>query len=146
MVTKLVVAMVDSRGRPTHRTFGMEDQALLADYVTAVGTFLTALAAVTDLGVTSAVLRIPVAASAFAFTADANKDVGMTAVGYVKDGDGKKAGTKVPGIKMSLVGTDGTVAITGVVATYLAKFEDADDFNLSDGEQIDPWLKATLDG
>ena len=37
------------------------------------------------------------------------------------------------------------VLIAGVVATFLALFEDADVFNLSDGEQIDTWIRAKLD-
>ena len=146
MTTKLSVSLIDDYGRLTHRVYGMETQALLADYVTAVTAFQAALAAVTDLGVTKMVLQIPVASMAFAVTSGANKDTGATASGLIKDGDGKKASLKIPGIKPALVSTDGTVQITGAFATFLTEFEDTEDFNLSDGEQIDSWVKATLDG
>lgn len=144
MGIKLSVTMDDAYGRTTTRVYGMEDEALLANLQTSAGAFLTALEAVTDLGVVKANFIIPVTDPAFAETAGANVDVGATASGWVEAGM-KKASLKVPGIKPALVGSDGSVAITGAVATFLALFEDAADFNLSDGEQIDTWIRAALD-
>jgi len=144
MAIKLSVTMDDAYGRTTQRTYGMEDEALLANLQISAAAFLTALAAVTDLGVVKANFIIPVTDPAFAETAGANVDVGATASGWVEAGM-KKASMKVPGIKAALVDTDGSVPITGVVATFLALFEDAADFNLSDGEQIESWIRAALD-
>ena len=143
-MTKMSVTLEDSYGRTTTRVYGMEDQTLLADYETAAQAFLTALEAVTDLGVVKATFLIPVESPEFAVTAGANVDTGATASGWVSDGY-KKASLKVPGIKPALVSADGSVAITGATATFLAFFEDSDDFNLSDGEQIESWIKAALD-
>lgn len=144
MGTKLSVTMEDAYGRTTTRVYGMEDQALLADYITASTSFLAALEAVTDLACVKASFIIPLADPTWDVVAGANVDSGATASGWVDAGQ-KKASMKIPTIKPALVGSDGTVAITGAVATFLAEFEDAADFNLSDGEQIESWIRAKLD-
>jgi len=122
----------------------METEALLADLQAHAAAFLTALEAVTDLGCVKATIMVPVPTPGFAETAGANVDVGATASGWILAGS-KKASMKIPGIKASLVDADGSVEIDGVVATFLGSFEDAGDFNLSDGERIDTWIRATLD-
>jgi len=142
---KLSVTMVDAYGRTTHRVYGLETQVDLATYATVVGAFSTALEAVTDLGVTRMDIILPVVSVDFVATAGGNVDVGATASGLITDGLGKKAATKIPGIKPALVNSDGSVPIETVIATYLAQFEAAGDFTLSDGETIASWLKATLD-
>lgn len=144
MAIKLSVTMDDAYGRTTTRVYGMEDEALLATLQTSAATFLTALEAVTDLGVVKANFIIPVTSPEFAETAGANVDVGGTASGWI-DAGMKKASLKIPGIKPALVGSDGSIAIAGATATFLAEFESAADFNLSDGEQIDTWIRAALD-
>lgn len=144
MAAKCSITMIDDYGRTTTRVYGMETETLLADYQTNAAAFLTALQAVTDHGVVKANFIIPVTNPTFAVTSGANVDVGATASGWVVDGM-KKASMKIPGIKASLVDTDGSVEITSVIATFLALFEDAAKFNLSDGEQIVGWIRAKLD-
>lgn len=144
MGTKLHVTMDDSYGRTTSRVYGMEEVTTLAQMQTDAAEFLTALAAVTDLGCVKATISFEVTSPEFAETALSNVDRGGTASGWITAGQ-KKASMKIPGVKLSLVGTDGSIAITGVIATFLALFEDADVFNLSDGEQIDTWIRAGLD-
>lgn len=144
MATKLSVTLADAYGRTTTRVYGMETQATLAEYITASTSFLAALQAVTDLACVKASFIIPLASPEWAVTAGANVDVGATASGWVTAGQ-KKASLKVPAIKPALVGSDGSVAISGATATFLAEFEDAADFNLSDGEQIESWIRAALD-
>lgn len=144
MATKLSVTYDDAYGRQTTRVYGMETEALLADLQTAAAALITAVTAVTDLGCVKATILIPVTSPTFAETAGANVDVGATASGWITAGM-KKASLKVPGIKASLVDADGSVPITGAVATFLALFESAAAFNLSDGEQIDSWIRAGLD-
>ncbi len=144
MGTKLSVTYDDAYGRTTTRVYGMETETLLADYQTNAAELITAVTAVTDLGCVKATILIPVTNPTFAETAGANVDVGATASGWVNAGM-KKASMKIPGIKATLVDTDGSVPITGVIATFLALFEDADVFNLSDGEQIESWIRAGLD-
>ena len=145
MPAKLSVTLVDSKKRTTKRVYGMETQALLADYVTAGTAFLASLGAVSDLGIVKADFLIPLTGLATAAVAGSNIDVGATFSGWLDTTEPKKASTKIPAIKDSLVSADGTVAITGATATYLAEFETAADMNLSDGEQIDNWIKGTLD-
>lgn len=144
MGIKLSLTLDDAYGRTTKRVYGMEDEALLANLQTSAASFLTALEAVTDLGCVKGNFIIPVTSPEFAETAGANVDVGGTVSGWI-DAGMKKGTMKIPGVKASLVGSDGSIAISGAVATFLAFFEDADDFNLSDGEQIESWIKATLD-
>jgi len=122
----------------------MEEVTTLAQMQTDAAEFLAALEAVTDLGCVKATISFEVTSPEFAETAGANADTGATASGWITAGQ-KKASMKIPGIKASLVAADGSVAITGAVATFLALFEDADVFNLSDGEQIDTWIRASLD-
>ena len=145
MTVKLSVTLNDAYGRTTHRVYGMEDQILLADYVTAATAFLTALEAVTDLGCVRADFIIPLASPEWDDIAGANVDTGGTASGWINLGGGKKASMKIPGVKASLVSADGSIAISGATATFLGEFEDAEDFNLSDGEQIESWIRAALD-
>lgn len=142
---KLSCSFVDAYGRTTKRVYGMADQILLADFVTAAEAFLTAIAAVTDLGLTRADLIIEEGNAGWTATAGSNVDAGGTFVGILYDKNGQKASHKVPDVKPALIGSDGSIAITGVVATYLAEFANGADFTLSDQEQIDTWLKGALD-
>jgi len=144
MGAKLSVTLDDAYGRTTARVYGMETESLLADYQTNAAAFLTALEAVTDLGCVKATILIPVTSPEFAETAGANVDVGGTASGWI-DAGMKKGSMKIPGIKASLVSADGSIDIAAATATFLALFESAAKFNLSDGEQIDTWIKAALD-
>lgn len=141
---KLSVTMDDAYGRTTTRVYGMEPEALLADIMVNVGAFLTALEAVTDLGCVKAAVIIPVVTPEWAETAGANVDTGGTFSGWVDVGQ-KKASLKIPGIKPALVAADGSIADAGATGTFLDEFEDAADFNLSDGEQIDTWIRGALD-
>jgi len=144
MGTKLHLTLDDDHGRTTHRTYGMEEVTTLAQMQTDAAELLAALEAVSDLGCVKASISFDVTSPEYAETAGANIDVGATASGWIVDGQ-KKASMKIPGIKPASVESDGSVLIAGVVATFLALFEDADVFNLSDGEQIESWIRASLD-
>lgn len=144
-VPKLSCTMNDAYGRTTNRVYGMESQTLLADYVVAYTAFLAALEPTTDLGLAKCDLIIPVTGLGWVPIALANKDTGGTASGWIDSDLGKKASMRIPGVKLSLVSADGTIPITGVIATFLALFETAGDFTLSDGETIESWIRATLD-
>jgi len=141
----LSVSMIDSMGRTTKRTYEMDTQSTLADYITAATSFVAALEDVTDLGAIRVDLVITALVEGFDVTEGANVDVGATFSGLIEGGNGKRASMKVPAIKSSLVNADASVPITGVVAAFLGEFEDGEDFKLSDGEQISSWLKGTLD-
>jgi len=141
----LSVRLSDAYGRTTNKRFEIEEQALLADYVTAIGTFISDLEAVTDLGVEKVDLIIPQDGYASTPTALSNVDVGATFSGLLAAGNGKKASMKVPGIQAALVDADGSVPLAGATATFLANFETAGAFMLSDGETIDSWLRGILD-
>lgn len=143
-MTKLHITFDDAYGRTTSRVYGMEEVTTLAQMQTDAAALLTAVAAVSDLGVVKATISFEVTSPEYAETAGANVDVGATASGWITAGQ-KKASMKIPSIKPALVGSDGSVAITGTVATFLALFQAAGVFTLSDGEQIDTWIRAALD-
>jgi hypothetical protein len=137
--------MPDARGRITTKRLELAAQADLVAYLAVVDTVMTALESVTDLGVSRCDLVITAVDAGFAAVANSNIDVGATFSGYTTDGNGKKASFKLPGIKDALVSDDGTVPITGDIATFLANFEAAGDCLISDGETIDSWIKGVLD-
>jgi len=141
----LSVTLQDDYGRLTRRRYEMDEQSTLADYITAATSFIGALEDVTDLGAIRVDLVLEAIVSGFAETAGANVDVGATFTGNVYGGNGKRASMKLPGIKMSKVDPDGSVPLTGDIGTWLAEFENGEDFMLSDGEQIDAWVRGVLD-
>lgn len=145
MSATLSVSLIDSKNRVTKRKYGMETQVLLADYVTAATAFLTALGAVSDLGIEKANFLIPLTGVETSAVALSNIDTGGTFTGTLDTTVPRDASTKVPGIKDALVGGDGSIAITGDVATYLAEFETAGDMNLAQGHQISNWKRGVLD-
>lgn len=140
--------LVDDYGRITHRTFEADQVALLADQITALENVINQLAAVTDLGLVRADLVYVGAGTGFAVTAGANVDVGATFSGYIEAGNGKKASTKVPGIKAALVDPDGSIPLDDAdMEDWLELFvhDTPNSLFLSDGEDIDYWIRGTLD-
>lgn len=137
---------IDSQGRTTSKRIEVEPQTLLGDYATLAAAIADDLEAVTDLGLVSCSVTIPIAES-FAVTAASNIDVGATFSGYIAGGLGKKASWKLPGIKMALTDGVGGVPITQAdVEDVLERFlTGAGDLMLSDGEQISEWLSGSLD-
>ena len=144
MGTELHITMDDDHGRTTQRTFGMEEVTTLAQMQTDAAALLSALAAVSDLGVVKATISFDVTSPEYAQVADSNIDTGATFSGWIDAGQ-RKASLKIPGIKYALVGADGSVADSGATATFLNLFEDAAVFNLARGNQIESWIRGSLD-
>lgn len=144
MGTKLHVTYDDAYGRTTSRVYGMEEVTTLAQMQTDAAAFLAAMEAATDLGCVKARISFEVTSPEWAETALASVDRGGTFSGWIDAGQ-KKASFKIPGVKLSLVAADGSIADAGVTATLLNLFEDAAKFNLSDGEQIETWIRGSLD-
>ncbi len=144
MGTKLHVTMDDAYGRTTSRVYGMEEETTLAQMQTDAAAFLTALEAVTDLGCTKATISFDVTTPEWAEIALASVDRGGTFSGGITAGQ-KKASLKIPGVKLSLVAADGSIADAGATATFIGMFEAAGVFTLSDGETIDSWIRGALD-
>ena len=148
MTVQYSLTLVDDYGRLTRKVLEAEQVALLADQITAMENVINQLEDVTDLGLVRADLVYVGAGTPFAVTEGANVDVGGTFSGYIEDGNGKKASTKVPGIKASLVNEDGTISIdNAAVEDWLELFvEDTpNSLFLSDGETIDYWISGSLD-
>lgn len=117
---------------------------VLADAETEVGAYLTSLAGVTDLGVDLVTYSSKDTGDAFALTAGANVDTGATMRGRVASGE--IVTVKIPGFKASLVGANGQIDPEDVtVAAFLAHYEAAGNFTLSDGEKVTEWVGGELD-
>lgn len=144
------LTMIDDSGRTTHKVIEAEEKTLKADQVTLLEAFLLDLKDITDLGVVRADIVFTAKGTPFAVTEGANKDVGATFQGLIEGGNGKKASLKVPGIKAAFVNGDGTITVDGedAVADYLAYWvhDTPGELLLSDGEDIDYWLRGSLDG
>lgn len=141
----LSLTLRDAYGRTTVKLLECETQLLLADYITLANNVIPELLAITDLGLVKADLIIKEMQTPTDPAAGANVDVGATFSGWLTGEQGKKASLKIPGIKAALVDPDGSVPLTGDVATYLANYEDGSWLELSDGETIDTWISGTLD-
>jgi len=143
----LSLTFEDSYARRKRKLIEIEHQALIADEIAIAVAFSTALEAVTDLGLVRADIILQGVDAGFDAVALSNIDRGATFSGVLYDSNGKKASFKLPGIKLALTSSDGTVPITGAVATMLNFFVNATpyDLGISDGQTIDHWLKGTLD-
>ena len=136
--------MQDSFGRIYSKEIETDTQ-VLATAQTEIDAFLTVLAAMTDLGVLSVKYSYRDGTQGFAVTAGSNRDVGATFQGLNQVGGG--VALKVPGIKSSLVGAQGTIDLAqGAVAAVLNYYLTAGgSFTLSDGDTVESWVKGTLD-
>lgn len=141
----LSITLGDDYGRTTNKRFEIQEQATLADYGLQIADFVADLEAVTDLGVVKVDLIIQQDGYDSLPGTGANVDVGATFSGYLSAGNGKKASMKLPGIQPGLVNPDGSVPISGATATWLEAFETTGQFQLSDGEQIETWIRGVLD-
>jgi hypothetical protein len=101
---------------------------------------------VSELQIVKAQLLLPVAGCPYGAVGAAGKiSKGCTISGYVDGGDGKKASVKIPSPEAAFVNPDGTILLTGGMATFLAHFEAAGDCFLSDGEDIESWIRGLED-
>lgn len=139
----------DSYGRRTTKRIELQPQTLLADYETVLTAMVGHLDAVTDLALVRVDLTFDGIVSGFAEDATCNVDVGGTFSGTINGGNGKKASFKLPGVKSSFVQSDGSILVSegDAIQTLLSWFEDGqlEYAYLSDGEEIDTWLKGSLD-
>lgn len=143
--SKLSITLVDAYSRTTTKVFEIDDAATVAEYQAVATDVVGKIEDVTDCGVTRVDLVLKGIGAGFDVTPGANVDVGATFTGWVAGGNGKKASVKVPSIKPALVDPDGSVPLSGVVATWLAEYEEANDLYCSDGEHIDAWIRGSLD-
>lgn len=131
----VAVTLQDAFGRSTTKRFEAQ-AATVALAQTYTDAFLAALAAVSDLGQVKAIYEVPlVVTTPVAPGANSNIDVGATLHTVLASARGY--GLKVPGIKYSLVAADGRVDVAdAAILAYLAMFEAAGHWQVSDGEKI----------
>lgn len=116
-----------------------------AAVVAAGASVVTALDAVSNLGVLSAQVALPIGVTPSVGVAGSNTDIGGKMRG-ASDVDGKTVVLRIPDPIASAVDTNGGLVKTDVaLAAYLAAFETGGVAKLSDGEQVATWLYGTLD-
>jgi hypothetical protein len=137
------VTLRDSFNRQTRKKLETETD-VLATAQSAVGALITTLLAVSDLGVDLVTYSFKDTGDAAVPTAGSNVDTGATIQGRVASGE--LVAVKIPGIKATMVGANGSVDVTGTeVAAYLDNFETAGAFTVSDGETVTEWVRGELD-
>lgn len=135
--------MVDDYGRITTRRFSNTD-TLVADALTSVGSLITDFLAVSDLGTVKHDVAVRTVATNAA-TAGANKDVGGTL--HCRLDNAKMYALKIPGVKASMVNTDGSLKIDDEdIVAYVANFLTGGKFRVSEGNYITEILYGELDG
>jgi len=138
----LSLTMVDAFSRVTTRSF-LVSAASFGDAQTAVTAFVPDYQAVTQLGVFKSRLTDE-QLYANAAGATANVDEGMT-ISVQLDTPGKKGIVQVPGPVASIRNSDGTIDITAAVMTDFEANYTGGAITASDGEEVDSFIKATLD-
>jgi hypothetical protein len=140
------LSLVDAFGRRTTKRIEVETQILLADYQAIATDVAGKLDAITDLQLVRMDLVLSMGET-FDVVAGANVDVGGTFTGRIDGGEGKQASHKVPGFKLGKVDPDGTIDLTDAdVDAYLDLYLAAGGtLLLSDGEQMEAWVKGHLD-
>jgi hypothetical protein len=138
--------MIDAQGYTTNKRIELATQVDPADYLVVADQLATDLAAVTELQIIKLQVIIPVAGPPYGLVgANSYVDKGCTITGLVDGGGGKKASVKVPSPEAGFVNPDGSILLTGAMATFLAHFEAAGDCLLSDGEDIASWIRGLVD-
>lgn len=142
MALEIAVTLLDGYGRTTTRTYG-SDRTTIADGLTDMGTFVSAIEAVSDCAVVghSITKRTVVAGSP---AAGANLDAGMTIHCVLADGTGY--GLKCPAPDSDMINTDGTVKIAdSAIEAWVALFQSGGHFTVSDGEVVSTIRFGELD-
>ena len=142
------VTLIDADMRTTTRRFQLVEGSVPADAVTAIGTFITALKAVTNCGVVKATLLVPVDPTPTAGASGSNVDAGATVTGWITQYL-KKGTVKWPDPDSGARNGDGSIKLADThVAAFLELFEATGGImQVSDAEVImeGGWIKGKLD-
>lgn len=143
MAFEVGIELLDAYGRITTRRFSVTD-ATIADALTSVGGLITDFLAVSDLGTVKHDIATRTVATNAA-QAGANKDVGGTL--HCRLDNAKMYPLKIPGVKASMVNTDGSLKIADAdIVAYVANFLTGGKFRVSEGNYITEILYGELDG
>lgn len=142
--------MQDNFGRRTRKTYQTENFGGVdagADFLSAIAAaqaLQVDLSALTELEVLSFQIRYSELVTD-AVTGSANVDEGATLV-VSKTNSPNRANIKVPGPIQGVRNGDGTIDVTAAAITdFIANFQSAGDFLISDGEVVDAVISGRLD-
>lgn len=142
MAIDVTFSLVDGYGRSASKRFEGE-ALLLANAETDAGALLEDFLAVSDMGTTVLTYRLD-APELNAATAGANLDAGATI--HCRLDNGKGHALKIPAIKAAMLNPDGTVKINdAAIVAYVANFELAGNYRVSDGNYVTAILSGELD-
>jgi len=143
MPIKATVTLIDSLNTQTTKTYETET-SVLATAQANMATLITALEAITDLGVVSVAYVLKDDSEASAAAANSSIDPGATF--RVRLDDGYVAAHKVPGFPIAKVSAGRSIDIEdGDVAAYFELFEAAGPFTLNRGNTVSQLLSGTYD-
>lgn len=143
MAFAATVELQDSYGRKSSKRVETT-AATLADAITAIGLYLTDLAAITDLACLKVSYHSEDTSGAFSGQAGSNVDVGGTF--RVLLDNGKYAAHKVPAIKATLVDSGGNIDVAdALIVAYFANFLTGGDCRLSEGNFVVSVVSGILD-
>jgi hypothetical protein len=133
----------DAFGRTSRKVVELE-ATTISQALTDLGTFATAWADVSDVGIDAIVLQQRDVSLAAAPQTGANLDVGGTIKGVTDDG--YAFAYHIPGIKEALVDTSGSIDISAsVMVTFLNQFKAAGALRVSRGNTVSTWISGKLD-
>jgi len=136
------LTLQDAYGRVTTRRWG-STRTTLSDAKSDAAALITLLEAISDIGVVKYTIE-DVTQVGDAAQSGANLDVGATITGTMENAI--KHAQHVPAIKASLIGAGGVVDIADSdVAAFLASFESAGKFRVSEGNYYTQWDYGFLD-
>jgi len=137
------VELYDDYGRTSRKQVELTS-ATLADAKGVMAAWATDFLALSDLGILAITYSERDVTEAAAPQSGANADVGATF--KVQTDTGKGASHKIPGIKASFVGGQGTIDVSqNAVVTYFGQYDSGEDCRLSDGESVAVVLSGQLD-
>lgn len=142
MAFVISLTAIDAYGRTTSKRFE-NNRATIADAVTDAGTLVTAWQAVSDLGITKYEIAQATAQSVSA-QAGSNLDTGGTV--HVSLDNSKLYAIKIPGIKASLINTDGSIDLADEdLIAYVAQFLTGGHLRMSEGNYVTGMRYGELD-
>lgn len=136
---EITVKLVDEGANFTTMTFQCQDTTY-ANVVIAKTALVAALDAVTDCVIQRVSINEVWKNDAFAYPSDVETANKLSMTVELEGGTGKKANLKIPGPIKAMFGASGTAGFntldTGnaLILTYVAMFENAAEFYISDGE------------
>jgi hypothetical protein len=140
------IKLIDAYGRTSTKRVELATD-VVATAVTDAPLVATALATASDCGLVSCTILVDSGATPTTPTAGGNLDAGVSIQGLLAGTTGKYATLKIPAPLAAYIDPDGSVDLANAtLKAYLDYWTEAViKCLISDGEEVDSWIKGTLD-